>query len=208
MTSDRQAPTNTTEATKRNPAGFLLDALVVGSSNAIELQVSQGQRELVNSTTLPTQMGGCRDYDTKKILEAAGVKFGEVVEDDDLFQYVELPAGWKKVSTDHSMHSNLVDDKGRVRARIFYKAAFYDRRADLQSERRFGASVDYGRREKEGVAVANVTDCGKVIYSTEPVKLPDDDRKSYEASDKAQAAAFKWLDKHYPDWRNPGAYWD
>lgn len=44
---------------------------------------------------------------------------------------VELPDGWKKVGTNHDMHSDLVDETGKVRASIFYKAAFYDRRADM-----------------------------------------------------------------------------
>ena len=42
-----------------------------------------------------------------------------------------MPNGWKKQATDHSMWSELIDDKGKVRATIFYKAAFYDQRAFL-----------------------------------------------------------------------------
>jgi len=90
---------------------------------AIMDQESAGQQSFVSSDTLPTDLRG------KEILEAAGVKFLGVVEDDDMFQYVELPDGWKKVPTDHSMWSNLVDEQGRVRASIFYKGAFYDRSA-------------------------------------------------------------------------------
>lgn len=90
---------------------------------AIMDQESAGQQSFVSNDTLPTDLRG------KEILEAAGVKFLGVVEDDDMFQYVELPDGWKKVPTDHSMWSNLVDEQGRVRASIFYKAAFYDRSA-------------------------------------------------------------------------------
>jgi len=50
---------------------------------------------------------------------------------------VELPIGWKKRSTGHSMWNDLVDDKGRVRATFFYKAAFYDRDAFINFERRY-----------------------------------------------------------------------
>lgn len=208
MASNRRVPTNTTEETRQNPMGFLLDALVGGSSNAIELQEAQGQRELVNSTTFPTDMGRYSDYDTKAILEAAGIKFGEVVEGDPMFQHVELPAGWKKVATDHSMWSNLLDDKGRVRAQIFYKAAFYDRSAHMSLACRFGQRLDYDRREKEGVAVAQITDCGKVVQTTEPIQLPQDERKKYETCDQAQKITMAWLDENHSDWRNPGAYWD
>jgi hypothetical protein len=78
---------------------------------------------LRNSDTLPTNFQG------REALEAAGVKFGAAVKGDPMFTYVELPAGWKKRSTGHAMWSDLVDDKGRKRASIFYKAAFYDRSA-------------------------------------------------------------------------------
>jgi hypothetical protein len=53
---------------------------------------------------------------------------------------VKLPEGWHIKATDHSMWSNLVDDKGRNRASIFYKAAFYDREAFLSFNRRFSMS--------------------------------------------------------------------
>ena len=44
---------------------------------------------------------------------------------------VKLPAGWKKQATDHSMWSKLLDESGAVVASIFYKAAFYDRIAEM-----------------------------------------------------------------------------
>jgi hypothetical protein len=88
---------------------------------------SAGQQSFVGSDTLPTEMS----TDDRSALEAAGVKFGDEVPGDPLFQYVELPEGWSKKGTDHAMHSELLDEKGRVRAYIFYKAAFYDRRANL-----------------------------------------------------------------------------
>lgn len=174
-------------------------------------QEAQGQRSLANSDTLPTlpDIGRYSDYDAKAILEAAGVKFFGVVDGDPMFQYVELPLGWKEIPTDHFMWSKLVDDKGRERARIFYKAAFYDRYAHMSLSTRFNISRDYDQRDKEGVAVTYVTDSGKVIHTTEPIHLPaKEDRKYYEIGDKADKTAKAWLDQHYPDWRNPGAYWD
>lgn len=74
--------------------------------------------------------------EARETLETAGVKFGEVVEGDSLFQYVELPVGWKKQGTDHDMWSSLHDENGKEVATIFYKAAFYDRRAHLGLSRK------------------------------------------------------------------------
>ena len=97
----------------------------------IEASEARGQSELVASTQLPTEI---RPPEGKKTLEEAGVKFGEPNEEDPLFCEATLPEGWKKVATEHSMWSELVDDKGVKRASIFYKAAFYDRAAFMNVE--------------------------------------------------------------------------
>ena len=198
---EKRAPINTAKRAQSNPGIFLLEAMALGSSNAIEAQESQGQKSFVNSDTLPTRMS----KSGREILEAAGVKFLGPVEDDDLFQYVELPLGWAKVRTDHSMWSNLVAN-GQKRASIFYKAAFYDRDAFLRLDCRYGIEFDYDRLDKKGVAVAHVKDGDSVIYSTEPVSAKG--KKSYEVSDDAVSKATKWLDEKHPEWKNPGAYWD
>lgn len=144
--------------------------------------------------------------DDRVALEKSGVKFGEKVKGDEMFQHIELPAGWKKVPTDHSMWSKLVDDKGRERAAIFYKAAFYDRSAHLSTSRRYGCHFDYERKDKDSVGVALVTDGGKVIHTTEPIQVGD--RKSYEVSDEASKLAQTWLDANFPNWEDASAYWD
>ena len=99
-----------------------------GNPGAIEQQEARGQTEMVQSEQLPTEVRG------QEALEAAGVVFGSVCEGDDLFCCAVLPEGWKKRSTEHSMWSELVDEHDKVRASIFYKAAFYDRRAFMRAE--------------------------------------------------------------------------
>ena len=102
-------------------------SLLDGMPGAIEAQEAAGQRELVASEVLPVEMTD----ETRQALEAAGVVFGDVVEGDELFRHAELPAGWSRRPTEHAMWSELVDETGAVRASIFYKAAFYDRRAHV-----------------------------------------------------------------------------
>ena len=75
MSKDKQAPRDTTQEARNNPALIVMEAAIVGP-DAILNQESQGQRSFVNSTTLPTKMGG---QEARAALEAAGVKFGEVV---------------------------------------------------------------------------------------------------------------------------------
>jgi hypothetical protein len=100
----------------------------VGGRNprAVEAQEKRGQEQLVNSTCLPTAIRGDRT-----LLTAAGVALGPPLLDDPLFCNAELPPGWAKLPTEHAMWSKLVDETGAERAKIFYKAAFYDRDAFL-----------------------------------------------------------------------------
>jgi hypothetical protein len=113
--------------TKRDPALHLLGAMSEGSDRYITGMEARGQRELVQSTDLPTESRWTADSE----YEALGFTFGQPHAYDPLFRPATLPPGWKKVATDHAMHTDIVDEKGRRRASVFYKAAFYDRRASL-----------------------------------------------------------------------------
>lgn len=100
-----------------------------GNPSAIENQEKQGQKELVESSQLPRKVN---PYATGPTAKEAYEKMGIKVLDeskDDLFYNVVLPSGWSIQCGDHSMWSALLDDKGVERASIFYKAAFYDRKA-------------------------------------------------------------------------------
>ena len=126
--------TNTQTAVRRaaeaGPLGFGLAAVMMATSGSIEASEAKGQRELVESCQLPVKM----PPKDKAYLESRGVVFpkqGSYSDGDRLFYDVTLPPGWKKKATDHSMWSELYDDKDVKVASIFYKAAFYDRDAFL-----------------------------------------------------------------------------
>ncbi len=104
-------------------------ALATGDTSAvIEGQERAGQAQLVHSDQLPTDMSA----DDQAAFEALGFRFGETDGGDRLFRPATLPDGWKKEGADHAMWSYIVDDLGRRRVAIFYKAAFYDRRAFMR----------------------------------------------------------------------------
>jgi hypothetical protein len=73
-------------------------------------------------------MGG----NTVEEFEALGFKLGDPDPQDSLFRPVTLPEGWRREASDHAMWSNIVDPNGRKRVAIFYKAAFYDRKAHMR----------------------------------------------------------------------------
>ncbi|WP_433235335.1 hypothetical protein ACQPYK_25165 [Streptosporangium sp. CA-135522] len=107
---------------------LLADAMGSGGTEGAILRMeADGQRELVNSEVIPTEiMSGGEDD-----LTALGFHLGDQVEGDPLFRRVTLPDGWKREASDHSMWSYIIDGLGRRRVSVFYKAAFYDRRASL-----------------------------------------------------------------------------
>lgn len=186
-------PTNTTKQAHDDPLMTLLSTMGAGG---VERQEARGQQELVKSASLPTE---CRN---REVLEAAGVKFGQPYADDPLFCDAELPPGWKKRSTDHSMHSELVDAKGRVRAAIFYKAAHYDRRADMYPKSRYSVSAYEDGSDKDHFRSV-VKDGGTVIHTLGETASDDYDGRR-AMSDQAEA----WLNERFPDWKSEGAYWD
>lgn len=198
---------------KEDPIMILVDALLTGdSSKSITESEKRGQNIFVQSEVLPKKCNYC----TREQLEKMGIVFGE--DADDLFIYVTLPEDWKKVATDHPMWSNLVDHKGRKRAAIFYKAAFYDRDAHISLVRRF----DYGTCPMNGwtdpdrdnhkwhvvifdndVVIREIGDLGIRNYKdTRAIEM------YWSLEKEFQKQAEKWLNHNYPNWKDPLAYWD
>jgi hypothetical protein len=188
-------------------AGDFENAAVAMIPGGIEAQEAAGQVTFCASAILP------KDCPRDK-LEALGVKFGK--DHDDIFVCVILPAGWKKQATDHSMHSDLLDGKGRKRGSIFYKAAFYDRSARMHLVPRYSVDsfircdsqgnvqpdVDYSTRPTHFlVAVKN----GKEIIHSLGVT---DAENGYDSREQLEKNGYKWLGEHYPQWQDPLAYWD
>jgi hypothetical protein len=93
----------------------------------IERMEALGKTEFSRSDVLPVQMGG-----QQALLEELGFVLGPQVPGDPLFRQAKLPSGWRKdEETGHAMWTSILDEQGCERAHVFYKAAFYDRRADM-----------------------------------------------------------------------------
>lgn len=100
---------------------------VYGSTDPKDIYAAEarGQRELVASSKLPIHGS------ENPALVTLGFTFGAPVPGDPLFREATLPPGWKKVGSDHDMWSYIEDERGIRRVGVFYKAAPYDRRADM-----------------------------------------------------------------------------
>lgn len=120
-----------TTADMNDPLNVMLllgEAMLTGTADtSIEAMEKRGQTELVNSDRLPVDTDGA---DAE--FEALGFTFGEPDPGDPLFRPAALPDGWTRQTSDHDMWSYLLDEHGRRRVAIFYKAAFYDRSAFMR----------------------------------------------------------------------------
>lgn len=114
----------------RDPLLHYLGMQDAGQTDYILGMEAAGQRQLVNSDRLPVRILGATLAD----FEALGFTFGEPEPDDPLFRAATLPAGWTRRGSDHAMWSYIDDETGTPRVAIFYKAAFYDRRAFMRLE--------------------------------------------------------------------------
>lgn len=133
---------NTTRIATENPARALVEYGMV--PRGIEASERRGQEQLLQSTVLPTEGSDGEEF------AALGFKFGPKVEGDELFREATLPDGWKKEGSDHDMWSYIVDERGIHRVSVFYKAAFYDRRAFMRTTRagwEVGTEAVYGEKE-------------------------------------------------------------
>lgn len=194
--------------------GDIENFLVASTPGGIEVQEATGQTEINEKNLLPIQEG--MSGNSKENLEMMGVKV--ISESDDLFYNVELPDGWKMEPSDHSMWSYLLDDKGRERASIFYKAAFYDRNAHISFTPRFktnyvsdnGGSPKYDyQKRKEGKWKGIVTDGGKIVFETESKVIWNGDDESYwDGQKKLEQEAKDWLIERYPNYHDKFEYWE
>lgn len=178
-----------TDTSKR----FLQNAhmLFGGDPVGIEAMERHGREELVRSEYLPTD--GIAKY--KKPLERWGFSFGVTDLEDPLFTEAQLPPGWRKRGTEHAMWSEILDAEHRVRLSLFYKAAFYDRRAFLRVEPRY-VEVDSDDRTSFDLRDAK---SGKVLFSAAYPEDPDDYHGKKARWDDVREWATKHLGENFLD---------
>lgn len=190
-------------------SGDMPNFRAASTPGGIEAQEAQGQRDLVsNFDRLPLRMSQTE----KETAIAFGFEFGEPI--DEVFMSVKAPEGWTLRASDHNMHSDILDGSGALRGNMFYKAAFYDRRADLSWNSRY--SVQCKRGDETTIYVG--TDARDNVAVIEPVEVPtpqfpaDRDYTNYDAArvveQAAEAKMREQLAELFPDYSNPAAYWN
>ena len=105
------------DTTKRDPMGKLFGAMDVEGMEAA------GGRQFTNDAELMPAHGPWDE------LVKLGFAKPEAT-DDALFVRTRLPEGWSKRMLDDPRGGQILDERGLPRVGTFYKAAFYDRKAD------------------------------------------------------------------------------
>jgi hypothetical protein len=150
----------------------------------IERQEAEGQQWFLTHQVLPKEA-----LNDKSQLEAWGFVFGEQV--DDLFVSCQYPAGWYvKGASWTPYYSGLHDVKDRIRIIIFYRAAFHNRKAQLKINPRF----QIGTSEEINGYIVRDNQEKTILFEARNVPI--------------SKICAQWLEEHYPDYRNPFAYWD
>jgi hypothetical protein len=137
-THARRQPVIENTSTPESREAFGLAAIAVAMSgqstdSLVEAQEKRGQQQLIHSDRLPTVM-----HDPREAFESVGFTFGEPDPRDRLFAPATLPDRWKREGSDHAMWSYILDQLGRRRVSMFYKAAFYDRDAFMSLNTVYG----------------------------------------------------------------------
>jgi hypothetical protein len=205
MSKAKTVVTNTSSEVRRDPLTTFVKAVM---PNGIEAMEKQGQVEFVTSDILPTEIQDPWVNDNvkgsgRKILEAWGFTFGKVVGGDTIFTQAKLPPGWTKRGSDHDMWSHILDEQGRERCSIFYKAAFYDRSAHMGISNRYRTDIEYeDEKLRQGGRSRGLAKEGtRVIFTGEwhsnPTEGTDHERK-YGAYEAAQKDAREWFKANIP----------
>lgn len=183
--------------------GDLENFLVAATPGGIQAQESRGQQALVAQCLFPVRIAQ-RGITHEMLTAKWGITFEPGIV-DGLFYKANLPPGWSIRPTEHSMNSDLVDSQACNRAGIFYKAAFYDRNADVTLTMRYGVSAQY-----EGADFETGTLCERVVDSKTAAVLFESKfvpRKDFKAQDVIRTEAEAFLLERFPDYRDPFAYW-
>jgi hypothetical protein len=139
---------------------------------------------------------GAINSDPVGTVSRMGVRvFGNHAEYPDMLR-VSLPTGWRKRLIDR-VEVAILDQAKRSRFRLLFSPST---RCTLV-QRRYDIAVRRGKSGETPLEYAEVMSGPDRLFSSETFK-PDGGHKG-----EAWGEAKSWLDRNYPDWQDPTAYW-
>ncbi|CAN5153847.1 hypothetical protein BH09PAT1_BH09PAT1_5090 [soil metagenome] len=135
----------------------------------------------------------------RRALLKADFTFDQIVDPSNgqVLHFMVFPIGWKRVFINSHQSSEIHDVQGR--RRVVHDTSY----EDIIVLTRYRVRFSYSKN------VASASDEEKVLFSTEPFTLAGMISDGIaEARSVAEAEAKAFLSGRYPDWKDPGAYWD
>lgn len=164
------------------------------------------------SEVLITKLVLCTEAD----LEALGFSFLEDVRcPQTVARHARLPFGWSKARRDR-YGVRLLDAQGRHRGSIVEALddPGYEGNGQMYLAPRFyvWSSIGLPEFHKLGAVYRVVSNTGygeTVLHETDHVDFqPLTTEQRIEVIQRLSSECEAWLDAHFPNWRNPVAYWD
>jgi hypothetical protein len=185
-------------------AFLILLRAMSGEENVLENFEKERGEEAARSNYLAKRM-----KPEKEIWELLGFTFTDIPGDDVLCQ-ANLPKGWKIVDTEHHMYKDIIDEMGRKRGSMFYKAAIYDKSAHMSLVPRYGVNVDYDDNGNETIYFGNEEERLFVSGKLGALKsgIGREGWEKYSADrDALLCKARAYGNEYYPGFENVLAYW-
>lgn len=143
--------------------------------------------------------------------EKLGFSFMDMMGDTVLCKAL-MPKGWRIEATNHSMWSNIYDDKDNLRGEMFYKDSSRDREAHMSLIRRYAIHKEYIDEDRTTCEIYFGNPIEK-IFVAGTVSIPSNSTREerwakYNEEDKLMNIVKVFADENYPGWENVLAYWD
>lgn len=184
---------------------------------------------------LPWKIEHRDNYDEKEILKTFGIKFLERI--NESYQYAELPNRWQRKYYEllDEKNTERAQIKQCFDVPVLKIMSRYEVHAvDEKSKTLIINGDDYTVENYIEIFTINAygviitinafdSDTKKIIFSTEvnyvrqskswqgwqqPQLIEDEVKKYWKAVNDAEERVKQWLDNNFPEWRNPGAYWN
>lgn len=137
----------------------------------------------------------------KSVFENLGFEFKEY---DSVTLEATLPEGWTILSSENGLETLLIDEKGRNRGSFFFRGNVLSRTGYMLLVQRYHATYYFINPNKIGPIKVVATDFdGTVIFKAG--YCMNSYSNEYE---HLLTKAKDFLNKNFPNWKNPINYWD
>lgn|GEM_PF-2272873 len=200
-------------ASTKGPEHKLMQA-IFGRKEGEPTDAERALRSLLECDVIPAT----RIYPNfPESLEAMGFELAETVPGDPIFRFAKIPEGWTKREEKHphqttdSAGIHLIDTKGRVRARIYFRNYYLASVRYVQMQIYTYYFIARRKEGDNGFVYQARNRKGDVLFESEPEYLTIEKIAELAGSNQkgpAEMSVIRWLWNRFHNWSCPALYWD